>query len=739
MAVLRSAFLVGIIMSLTMLAHPAVATGLLNPSAIGPEAGLNNSDLLANATNAWFKPSNNVTSIVTGGDCTSALGCLWVPWMGTSSSCLITDLKSGVSCNIGTVDFTHNCMVTDEFSQVGILLAGGQNQTKFDQFYNTVNIINSSNGQIPAWRIKRNVSELEACASGVNGNCDTASDATARIIIALYTASNNTYFPNQTSKQLYNDLAKNLSRDMVTYEIVNSCKNSTLGNGNICYWLKAGKQASLTSTDGSYTGYHADAELAMLQTCAQTGNRTFCAIAGNISMAYLQAAKYNGINFTVPPGRSYKWDNFSSASVPYANCTYNCNSAAIDGDESWEDADAPRAFFEGLAEYVDKYVMGTAVLRNHTSYMSQWVNAKMTNLNSVVTQYYPNGNNSASSQSGFVAQGFEAAGIISQNNASSLNTTVYNCMNHYTASTGTWDGNACPGIYNQAFCLRMLMVGMGRDTASFTMQGNSSNGTNSSSNTSITWAQNLTNQSQNWNTTFFLDANASNSNDCTVDAHLSNNSHFPINRTTGIITWSTNITKVGVYSLAISVNDSCTHNISQNITVNITYHAISITNVTISPASSNGSDSLTCSVIVNNTDGGTNTTTINWFKNTTLQTALQNKTLVLAPGNFTYGDVWICSARINDTITTTTFSNSTSLTITNNNTSPPDNGGSSGGGGGGGGAVTQTPAPVANQTNTTTMAPATQEPSLLEDMKVPLLFFGVFIIVFFIGGVLLAT
>lgn len=473
------------VLVLVVLAGFSAHVALLSESAIGPEAGLNNSDLYESSTDAWFQPQYNVTQLITSGSCSASAPCLWVPWYGSSSSCIATgenesgNLKTGSSCDSGEpINATNNCMVSDEFSQVGLDLSMGRNQTRFWYFHNTVNVINSSRAKIPAWRVYRGGNTIYACRTNINGNCDTAGDATARIIIAHWNAANNSFFSNQTQKNNYAGLALNLTIAMVQSEITLSCKNSTIGSGPICYWLRAGNQSSLTSTDGGYTGYYADVEIALLQTCSQTGNLTYCAIAGNISLNEKQAAKWNGSAFSAPPGRSYKWDNFSTASVPYANCTNTCGNSAIDGDETWDASDAIREFFEGTANYYDRFVLQVNVLANSTAYMGQWVSQKMIqNLNSVPIQYYPNGNDSGSNQSGYVAQAMQAAGIISQNNATQVNTTVWNAMDHYSHSTHKWDSAACPGVYNTAFPIRMLGVGMGRDAASFgTLNGSGGGG-----------------------------------------------------------------------------------------------------------------------------------------------------------------------------------------------------------------------------------------------------------------------
>jgi hypothetical protein len=387
---------------------------------------------------------------------------LWVPWYSRSDRCSAFDLKSGSSCNAGmTIDLTHNCMVTDEFSQVGVLTAMGRDQVRMDWFFNTVLDIKSKYGSIPAWRVFRNGDAIEACRSGVNGNCDTASDATARIMIALFTASENPLFPNEGTKAKYDSLARQLAKDFLHYEVLYECRPSSLGYGDICYWLAAGsgaKSGGLASTDFGYTGYYADAIIAMLQACAQTGNQTYCQVAKDFTLNYLQAARYDGASFTVPPGRSFKWVN-SFGNVPLAQCTSGCS------PDKWDDADAPRAFGMCQANYYAQ-LMGVT-LPGLDGYCDVWGQQFMTKPTSTVVQYYANGAAAVSAQSGFFAQGLEALYQIGGHDPSLFQPTLDSALGHYSPLTKTWDYQSCFGVYQQAFAIRALGVGIGRDELSF--------------------------------------------------------------------------------------------------------------------------------------------------------------------------------------------------------------------------------------------------------------------------------
>lgn len=386
---------------------------------------------------------------------------LWVPWYDTSTSCNIDDLHDGNKCGGGSVDFNRNCMVTDEFSQMGILIAMGDDQNRMNQFYNTLGDIESTFGKIPAWRIYRDGSSIEACKDGVNGNCDTASDATARIIIALFIASENELFTDSSMKAQYNQLARELSDDMVEFEVREECKPSDLGYGDICYWLAAGSQAKrggMASTDFGYSGYYGDAIIAMLLACGQTGDEKYCEIAEDFSLNYLQAAKWDGQSFTVPPGRSFKWTNLDG--IPQAECTNTCSPAM------WDDADAPRAMGMCQAIYYAEQV--GAELPALESYCNLWGEKYLNIPYGAPLQYYPDGSIAVWYQSGYYAQGLQALFQAGGPNPELFETTLDSALKHYDTKRKVWDyDEQCMGVYTHAFPVRALGFGIGRDEAAF--------------------------------------------------------------------------------------------------------------------------------------------------------------------------------------------------------------------------------------------------------------------------------
>jgi len=359
---------------------------------------------------------------------TTVAGKLWVPWFDRDDSCSLSNLHSGASCDPRSaelsVGFGVNCMVTDEFSQVGILYGLDTTEPqKFAAFVSTVRAINSSYGIIPAWRIFRNGETIEQCKSGINGNCDTASDATARIIIALYYGSST--FQNASSALL----ADQLAAEHLQYETVHSCIDSS--QGTICTWLAAGAGAASggrSSTDFGYTGYFPDAILAMQLACEHTGNQTFCDAAVDYQKQYLLAANWNGNSFSTPPGRSWKWIGTTAV------CTNTC------APVQWDSADAPRAL--GLCGLSD-------LIPAMQTYCSQW--KALQNPTHTILQYFPDGTAAASTQSGYYAQGLASQFYFGQ---PEFFTALSAALAHYNPTTQVWDSQACFGVYGKAFALR---------------------------------------------------------------------------------------------------------------------------------------------------------------------------------------------------------------------------------------------------------------------------------------------
>jgi hypothetical protein len=437
-----------LMMSVMVSAQP-----LLSAAEIGfdQQSRDSNYDALVDA----FFSNNNVVTTVNGDK-------MWVPWYKTSSGSQASDLQDGGNCNSGqTIDYSHNCMVTDEYSQVGIMVSMGKSQERMDQFYNTVLATKSSFGNIPSWRIYRDGDRIEACRPGINSNCDTASDGTARIIIALFTASKNPLFTDEAQKTKYAELARKLSDDMLTYEVDTTCRQTKFGE--VCNWLAGGAQAKIGGIGTysfTYTGYFPDAIIAMLQAYSATGDQKYLVAAEDFTLNYMQAADFTSGKLSVPPGMSFKWV-VDSKGIPRAECTRSCEPVI------WDGFDASRALGMCQANYYAKE-MGVNLphLEEYCTLLDQ---QHMDNPTSCPLQFKPDGS-AGPSQSGYFAQGLQALHLSGVDPAA-FKQALDSALSHYSSRTKTFDNAPSIGVYTQAFAVRALGMGIGRDEESFGMDG----------------------------------------------------------------------------------------------------------------------------------------------------------------------------------------------------------------------------------------------------------------------------
>jgi len=428
------------------------AAPLLDPSYPSGVDGLNWTMLHRNMSNAQYM-SGNVTRIVNGS--------LVVPWYLTSTGCLVSDLQSGSNCNIGTVNRTQYCEVSDEHSVKVLDLSMEVDGTKWTQAINSLSKMLVNKGTLPGWRCLVNEStNLINCGdSRTNSNNDTASDATARYIQALFIAANNTAF-SATTRGNASILGINMTIDSLSREVVNTCYNSTLGYGNICYWMAGGSNAKTSGLGGgsfTYSGYFGDYIEAMMLAYKKTSNNTYLLVARNVTLQYLQSAYPPGYSlavngFRVSPGKNFHYSNLTG--TPVAVCDDTC------GPDQWDSVDAARGFTFCEAVY-NSIVANISLPALAYQYCGNWSVAKMSIYNSLPIQYYANGTNSASNQSGYWAQGLQAWGLLSTQNASKVNATLTSCASHYNEAIGKWDYTSCTGVYTQQACMKAIGTAIG--------------------------------------------------------------------------------------------------------------------------------------------------------------------------------------------------------------------------------------------------------------------------------------
>lgn len=398
---------------------------------------------------------------------------LWIPKYTSSTS--FDKMSTCGSGSIGQLSMDNNYLVTDEFSQVLQLVSMDDNESRMRWGLNTVKAINASSeghGSLTEW-----------CVSQQNGLInkthvsDTASDADARIIDALFTCSANTDFSQSLRDDCYN-YADAMTQDFVnknflTVSYESAVTGQTLtsipcGGSNVC--------TDVTNSGFMYTGYYGDNAIALLKAYKRTGNKTYLEVANNATLFALQASgdstvgywNYSTNSFRAIEGVHHKWDGGTPLRPV---CTNNCGG-------SWDYSDAPRLTSLGLYAYQLNRTTDS-VPGWLDEYLNDWSRATRSSdgsacltSNAYSIQYYTNGTCSGAPNSGYYETGLGSQ-LTYWTNQSLVSTYLNNALSgsHYTPSTKKWDTTGEFGVYRQAFPIRSYGVAMGLDSGSYTSYG----------------------------------------------------------------------------------------------------------------------------------------------------------------------------------------------------------------------------------------------------------------------------
>lgn len=425
---------------------------VLNASATGANSVSYYQNFL-DLTNNFFDARFNVSQIFT---LSTGEQILWTPWMDSSSSCDITNFQD---TDYASANYTHNSMVTDEFSEIGIIIAQANNESRFLLWNTTFNKLNRTYGVLPVWRAARINNTLNITV--VN---DTASDASVRMAMAYYYAAMNTGFSVNT-RNYSKQTADRIMSDHLRYEVVNTCYNSSYGNGRTCYWLAGGKENAITHKFSGdpfiYTGYFPDAITATLIAYNSTGNFTYLNMSEDYIEQYLTAANWtNTTGFRVAT-YNWKWDNSTTPLNITPGNTYYFNKS----NPQWDDSDAPRtlSLCDNLRIYY-KYVDPTfqRAYKNLTDYCRSYINSNTATNTTTTIQYYFNGTNATTIRSGFYENGLGAM-MLTYWDYPAFKHKVDETLTHYSWSAKTYDSAACYGAYRGIRPVKDLAYGMGFD------------------------------------------------------------------------------------------------------------------------------------------------------------------------------------------------------------------------------------------------------------------------------------
>lgn len=386
--------------------------------------------------------------------------CLFVPLYSSSDACGTYDL--GICADTGAGSYQY-CMVTDEFSQLGLILAMSTDAaavTAFEKWANTIRLLSAYEAAdyLPVWsvRVTNGVSGKTIAPKSDNND---ASDATARIILALYIAAASS--AHATNRQSYEDLAGDLANRFAHRDF----RDTRNVFGGERYWFGGGRNQAINALNNgnpfTLAGYHGDAALAMLAAWRATGEQRYADLASDLIANYLRAAQFE-TTFRVPPMK-FSWD--TSLHPPPRICRGYCIG------EQWDGADAPRAVNVCKAAYytlLGDAPIAASVLDSVDDYCHAWMSSSgvVNGGSSYSRQYYWNGTPVNPPGDGYMNYGLGAS-LNFYLCPTDLQLRLQAAVAHYDRNTNNFQGESCFGIYTHAFFLVNYGSAIGRDLDAF--------------------------------------------------------------------------------------------------------------------------------------------------------------------------------------------------------------------------------------------------------------------------------
>lgn len=441
-------------------------TPLLSPLSTGYNGnGKTREENLFDMISDALDPKFNTTRVFNNG--TDDL--LWVTWFDSATACGLSNVKTysnGYSCT-GT-NMTYNPMVSDEFSEVMLVLSAGNasHEYYFDAAYNTVLSLGVSGyGGLPSW---------QACADYTDGvgeilhkQGDSASDGTARIVKALYQASVNDDF-SEANRTKYASKAAELLAAHYEYETFKGSFSSAYGTigvlpsgGADC---ASGGNPSLCSVD-IWVGYYYDL-IGMVQAgCAREQNETYCDAADDYVKTYLSVMLQNdtdGDGWGVAP---FNFNYDTSGSLAHTDGG-SVNAYHYDvSNEQWDDSDAVR---ERSCDTLRTQNISEGNLSGVWLNLSNFCESRAVNGgysgNLSCLQYRYNGTAHGSCTTGYYQNGLGALDR-TYYNTTAFEGVVDEAIGHYSWFADTFDSSACGNAltYRGVRATKALMIAIGKD------------------------------------------------------------------------------------------------------------------------------------------------------------------------------------------------------------------------------------------------------------------------------------
>jgi len=448
--------------NISVMCNSSISSGLIN----GTEQGWNDESRCDNFER--LLASHEISGNITKTETIDGKDYLLTPWFSASNVCAEANLKTDCGA-AGTFD--DYCLVSDEFSQYALSLSMSQNSSRsliVNNTFNTIKALNASSGgygSLIEWLVR--VTDSGGSKTINKGYTDdTASDADARIIIALRNFySNNAY--SGADNTAIGDYLTTMCSDFLEHDFVsNAGKTSVVNTSRTINFYPAGganvAASGISANDFFYSGYYGDVTLALLACSAHTNNGTFVVAAQDVVETYFAAANWTPDKgyLSFPPGRAFKW---SSSETPVAECTTLCSPPYID------DPDGKRFTTLCAAEYLSRAKQGVSLHPWLINYCSDLGNFSEVSSNEWVVQWYSD--NSSDQSYSSASDGFSpnalAMHVDMSFNTSNLVTRFDHIGSKYSLLTNSFDSAVCSGLYEPSFVLQAYGYSLGYADLSF--------------------------------------------------------------------------------------------------------------------------------------------------------------------------------------------------------------------------------------------------------------------------------
>jgi hypothetical protein len=436
-------------------AGPAAAQCILQPGAAGQNGQTRSQNFLALVHDLYAVDLLPAHRVVVNGKTLQA-----PPWYTSSTDCDPAHLHSGYG--VASPSFSDYLVVSDELSELAIVTALADDDTRMMEIHNTVQALASATHPgLPCW-----VAEV----SGGTLTCrsqDTATDATARFGLAYYYAAKNPSFP-AASRAIYKAAGDALAAQHLAAEYAHGCYASPVTGASLCDWLAGGADTATAGVGGlkMWIGYFQDVARFLLAASVSTGNTAYSDRAREVVDQWLIASTFDGTHLTF--GRTnFGWDTAAQPIAPRPGDSYYWQQG-----RAWDDADAPRALWMGDVLRAVDLATHQAPLTGAYAELSTWVQLLLANGTQTATtsciQYNQDGTAVSGNCGGDYYYDGLGAGLYTYLSTSLLDDKLDTALSQYGWAGGhTWNSAACFGIYRGLRPVKALAAAIGLDSVAY--------------------------------------------------------------------------------------------------------------------------------------------------------------------------------------------------------------------------------------------------------------------------------